>query len=237
MQEDYNNTEGITFVDLFNMLLRNIFLIIAITVAITIIGVIYTFRFVEPRYASDADVWVQIDTSANENGGNPTDYDFNTTLRIVQSVAELFEKDVITNKTIEDLNLSETNREFSKNLKVSYNSNSFFINISYEYEDPVVAGNVVNKIIANTIEYANEHLPAISNTVVPIGQAEIGKYSSPNKPLNIIISVVLGGMVGVGAALLFEALKTTVRNKEELESFLPKYKVIGQIPIIYDKEN
>ncbi|HHU55967.1 MAG TPA: hypothetical protein GXZ48_04685 [Acholeplasmataceae bacterium] len=237
MQEEYQNVEhGITLVDLFNMLMRNIFLIIAITVAFLIVGTIYTFRFVEPTYKSNADVFVQIDRT-DEGGEKPTDYDITTTLRIIQSVSELFKKDVIIKETISDLNLDVSVGDFRKNLSVKFDSNSFFINVSYESTDPVLSRDVVNTIIDNTITYANENLGSLRNTIVPIGVAERGTYASPNKPLNIIISLLLGGIVGVGAALLLEATKTTVRNKKELELLIPEYKVIGIIPIIDDKEN
>lgn len=238
MQEEYQNVEsGITLVELFHMLMRNIFLIIAVTVGVTVIGIIYTFRFVEPTYKSSADVWVQIDKTAGEAGDDPTDYDFNTSLRIIQSVSELFEKDVIVDKTIKDLNLNITRTDFKKNLTIKYDTNSFFINIGYECHDPELAGIVVNKTIENTINFANQNLGSLRNTITPIGQADDGNYASPNKPLNIIISFLLGGIIGVAASLLIEAFKTTVRNKQELENLLPKYKVIGIIPIMEDKEN
>lgn len=237
MQEEYQNVEkGITLVDLFNMLMRNIFLIIAITVAFFIMGIIYTFRFVKPTYKSEADVWVQIDRTG-VGGQDPTDYDFNTTLRIVQSVSELFKKDVIIKQVIDELNLSISESELKKNLNVKYNTNSFFVTINYESHDPVEAKNVVNTVIDTTITYANENLSSLRNTITKIGAAEEGTYASPNKPLNIIISILLGAIVGVATALLLEALKTTVCSKSELEALLPEYKVIGLIPIIDDKEN
>ncbi|MDD4212893.1 MAG: Wzz/FepE/Etk N-terminal domain-containing protein [Bacilli bacterium] len=231
MKEEQNLENGITLVELFNMLFRNIYLIIITIAAITLIGIIYTFQFVHPTYTSSSDIMVQVDKTSGE-GTSTNDIDLTSTLRIVQTVAEFVQKDFVIDEVIEDLGLDITASGLRKKLSVNYSSTSLFVTIKYEDEDPMVSQRVVNSLISNAIEIANAEFPVLNNVMIQGGSAKIGVYASPNKTLNVIISFIIGGIVGVGAALLLEFLKTTVRNKKELEALIPNYQVIGVIPLM-----
>ena len=54
-------------------------------------------------------------------------------------------------------------------------------------------------------------------------------YESPNKPLYIVIGIILGGIVGVGIALLKELFNNTFQTKDQLENYFG-IQVLGVIP-------
>lgn len=231
MNEEQVVESGISLTELFGMLLRNIYLIIILTISITLIGVIYTFVVVEPKYSSSADIMVQVDKTSG-SGQTANDIDLTSTLRLVQTVAELMEKDLVLEEVIKNLNLEATPNALRKRLSIKYSSSSLFVTVKYSDYDPLVAEKVVNEIISESIDIANDKFPALNNVMVQAGKAKQGTYASPNKTLNIAISILLGGVIGVVAALAKEFLKTTVRNKKELEALITKYQVIGVIPLI-----
>ncbi|MFA6627961.1 MAG: Wzz/FepE/Etk N-terminal domain-containing protein [Bacilli bacterium] len=231
MGEEQNLENGITLVELFNMLFRNIYLILIVTVGITFIGIIYTFQFADPTYNSSSDIMVQVDKTSG-SGTSTNDIDLTSTLRIVQTVAEFVQKDFVLDEVIEELGLGISASKLRSQLSVDYSSTSLFVIITYEDKDPLVSQRVVNSLISNAIEIANGEFPVLNNVMIQGGSAKIGVYASPNKILNVIISFIVGGILGVGGALLFEFLKTTVRNKKELESLFPNYEVIGVIPLM-----
>lgn len=240
MEEKQNIESGLSLSDLFTMIFHNIFLIVLITVFVTLVGSIYTFKVVKPTYQSKAVVMVQVDKT-DSGGSNTNDYDVTLTLRLIQTVAEFFEKDVVLNDVSERTNVSSLSTSISSkimrdNLKVTYNTNSLYINLSYTSEDPEVAKVVLNEIIEVAIEIANSDYPVLKNTIYRVDNPQTGVYASPNKALNVIISVILGGVIGVVAALLVEILKSTIRNKKEVEALLPGYQVIGVISEIPEKE-
>ena len=240
MEEKQNIESGLSLSDLFTMIFHNIFLIVLITVFVTLVGSIYTFKVVKPTYQSKAVVMVQVDKT-DSGGSNTNDYDVTLTLRLIQTVAEFFEKDVVLNDVSERTNVSSlstsiTSKIMRDNLKVTYNTNSLYINLSYTSEDPEVAKVVLNEIIEVAIEIANSDYPVLKNTIYRVDNPQTGLYKSPNKALNVIISVILGGVIGVVAALLVEILKSTIRNKKEVEALLPGYQVIGVISEIPEKE-
>jgi len=150
----------------------------------------------------------------------------------MQPVSEFIQQDLIIERVIDELDLEITPKQFRSNLAVKYSSRSFFITVKYEAGDPKLARDIVNTLINISIDTANNEYPVLFNTMYSMGEAKDGIYTSPNKMLNIAISVILGGIMGVVTVLLMEAFHTTIRNKKELEAFLPDYQIIGVIPDI-----
>lgn len=236
MKEEQAVESGISLVELFNMLFRNIYLIIFLTVITTILGVVYTFGLVKPTYAASSDIMVQVDKTSG-SGETTNDIDLTSTLRIVQTVSEFVEKDFVIESVIDELGLEITPSNLRNNLSVKYSSTSLFITIKYTDIDPDIAKRVVNTLIKNAIQIANDEFPVLNNVMVQAGLAKKGTYASPNKLLNIIISIIIGVVIGVGTALVIEFLKTTVRNKKELEALISEYQVIGVIPLMSNENN
>ncbi len=236
MKEEQTIDSGISLVELFNILFRNIYLIIFLTLAVTLLGAIYTFVIVKPTYSSSSDIMVQVDKTSG-SGSTTNDIDLTSTLRIVQTVAEFVEKDFVLEAVINELGLEETPGQLRKNLSVKYSSTSLFVSIKYSDHNPDVAKRVVNSLISNSIQIANDEFPVLNNVMIQAGAAKTGSYASPNKLLNIVISVIIGGVIGVGTALIIEFLKTTVRNKKELEALISNYQVIGVIPLMSNENN
>ena len=235
MQEEMQvNENGMTLVEFFNLMIRNILLIVTITVATTVISVVYTFNIAKPTYTAQTDIMVQVMKGLDNESTN--DFDVNTTLNLMQPVSEFIQQDMIMEAVIDDLNLDISASTLRSNLTISYSSRSFFITIKYESLDPENAADVVNSVVKNAIEIANDDYPILNNTMESMGIAKTGTYSSPNKVLNIAIGVILGGIIGVVMVLLIEVFHTTVRNKKELEALLPNYQVIGLIPDIVTEE-
>lgn len=241
MEEKQNIETGLSLSDLFSMIFHNLFLIVMITGFVTLVGCIYTFKVIKPTYQSKAVVMVQVDKTGSGGGSSTNDYDVTLTLRLIQTVAEFFEKDVVLNDvaekdSVQSINRSITASEMRNNLRVSFNSNSLYVDLSYSSKDPEEARIVLDEIIAVAIEIANEEYPVLKNTIYRVDNPQTGKYASPNKVLNVIISFILGGVLGVVSALLLEIFKSTIRDKKEIEALLPGYQVIGIISEIPEKE-
>lgn len=231
MQEEKQFIDnGMTLVDFFHLIIKNLILIITITVATTVIGVIYTFNIAKPKYTAESFLIVQV--MNGEDSTSTKDYDVNMTFNLMQPVSEFLQQDLIIERVIEDMNLDITPKQFRSNLAVNYSNRSFFITIKYEAGNPILARDIVNSLVDIAISTANNEYPVISNTIFSMGAAKDGIYTSPNKVLNIAISIILGGIIGIVTVLLIEAFHTTIRSKKELELLLPEYQIIGIIPDI-----
>lgn len=93
MKEEHDIASGISLVELFSILFKNIYLIIITTLFITGIGNLYTLKFVNPTYTSSSDIMVQVDiTSGSSETAN--DVDLTATLRLVQSALQSLYKKI-----------------------------------------------------------------------------------------------------------------------------------------------
>src|SRR5690554_6761008 len=92
--EQENIDDGITLVELFNAIKQNIFLLMGITLAVMIVGIIYTWYVVTPMYTSSVDIHISIE---NEN--------INTINQVKNNAKEIVKHTDIIEVVVEDLEI------------------------------------------------------------------------------------------------------------------------------------
>lgn len=224
--------EGITLVDLINSLKQNIFLMFLIGILVVILGFIYTWFIVTPMYTSSVDIHI---INVNEN--------VTTVNQIKNNVKEIAKYDEIIEAVINDLNLDyddieEKIHDLKSRITTSDIGSASAVKISYEDSDPIMATRIVNAIADETakrvnipkgqegsLAFSEEQLIVINRPREDKNQ----KPSSPNKILNMAISVVLGGIIAVVVVILKDQFSVYFKTKSEVER-ITKYSVIATIP-------
>ncbi|MCU0104389.1 Wzz/FepE/Etk N-terminal domain-containing protein [Acholeplasma vituli] len=227
--------KGLSIVELLQLLLKNWLIIGLSTVLIASIAAIYAFVIATPMYESKSDIIVQVESSSSELG-----YDYTTALRLVPSIAEFMKKDIVLDHVIETLNLETklSAKQIREGLSVTASNTTFFVYVTYTSPDPDLARQVADQIVESAREIANTNATFSSfkdKISEPTTIAKTGVQTSPNKPLLLIIGVLLGGILGVGIVLVVELTNNTYRTKEELEADFG-IQVIGVIPSFEVKE-
>lgn len=224
----------ISLLDLYLIIRKHIIVILTFTTFFAMIAAAYAFFIANETYASNADVMVQVQTDQSVEGS----YDYNTAQKLLTTISEFMTKDVILEEVINDLDLAYTPKEIRDNLTIISSNTSFFINVKYENEDPELAKQVVNSVIDNTINVSNNN-PAFSslkNKITRTSFAGTGTYESPNKPLYVVIGMVLGGITGLGIVFIKELMSNSYKSKEQLEAAF-NIQVLGVIPEFEVKED
>lgn len=214
--------EGITIKELLNILLKRIFLIFLVTILTVSFGYYYAKYIIKPQFQSTTDILVQVYEDEEVN--------LTETLRIIQTVSEFIQKDVVLKKAITEVGLNESPENIRKNLVITYSTQSFFITIKYTSHNQEKTKLLVDEIVYQAILIAKDDYPILDNTMHQMEEATEAIYVSPNILLYVIVSFFLGVILGVVLALILETLKTTVSSKEELENYLPQYRVLAEIP-------
>ncbi len=227
MVENQLSEEGISLVDLLKIVHQNLLLIIAFTGLFAILAFGYVFFIANPKYQSNADVMIQIQTDSTVEGT----YDYTTAQKLLTTIAEFMEKDVVLEDVILELGLTITPEQIRSGLVITSSSTSYFVNISYESESGTEAILVVNQIINSAITIAdnNDAFSSIKNIITRTSYANEAVYSSPNKTLYVIIGILLGGIAGLGIVFIKELFNNTFRSKEELEQMFG-VQLLGIIP-------
>jgi capsular polysaccharide biosynthesis protein len=227
-------TTELSIIDLYHIIIGRISLIIFITLFSTLLASTYAWFIATPLYKSNADVMVQIEQAS---GSTDPNFDYANAFRLIDTVAELMEKEVVydvANEALIEAGFESVEHGYFMNgISISASTTSYFINVSFIDENPEYAQAAVNAIIDGVIEVTDEEgaFPVLTNKIRRTSFATAASYDSPNRILFAIIGALLGGIVSVGYVLAIELLSTSFKSKEEIEKVL-NIQVIGVIPSI-----
>ncbi|PKK98498.1 MAG: hypothetical protein CVV57_07250 [Tenericutes bacterium HGW-Tenericutes-2] len=229
--EQLEQTNEISLVDLFKILRSHLLLITVLTLLFGAVAAFYAFAVADPTYKSNAYVMVQVQVE----GTSGNSFDLVNAQRLMATAADLISMPVVLDKVIEDLDLDITAAQLKSNLTVSSSTTSYFINVSYLSGNPEESKEIVNAVIDSAIAFANDNVAILEDNIIRTSTANNGVYDSPNKILYVVIGLILGGIVGVGFAFLQEMFNNTFRTKEQLETAFG-IQVLGVIPEFEIKE-
>lgn len=226
--------EGISLQDLFKIVLNNIVLIIIIGFWALVLGVVYTFAIVTPKYTANSSVMIQVEVDENVGSDQSALYIANS---IKGTTKEFMLSEKVLKSVMDDLNIYNISVSALRNsISISTSNDSLIMSIKVEDESPVMAANINNKLIENSISIANGiYDPSfeslyLKNRLVPFVTADVPvNSSSPNKVLNIIISGILGGIIALGIVFVKEMMNNKFKTAEELEKYL-NVKVLATVP-------
>ncbi len=215
--------------DLYMIVRKHLILIFSLVIVGAAIAGALAWFVIEEQYKSEAQIIVQVETSGSNN-----EFDYNSSLRLINSVVTLLSSDPVLKDVNEKLDLKLSDSQISSlrnQLTVSSSSTDLFIGIRYVSNDPEMTKNIVNQVIDSAIYITNggSDIEFLSGVIVRISDAPLGKYDSPNKPLYVVIGALLGGIIGVSIALVSGFLDNTYKTKDEIQNDLD-LQVLGSIP-------
>ncbi|MGE4571999.1 MAG: YveK family protein [Candidatus Izemoplasmatales bacterium] len=226
--------EGISLKELFKIVWNNIALIIIVGFWVVVLGIVYTFVIATPKYTANASLQMQV--KVEENVGSEQ-----SALYIANTIRGTYNDFAISNTVLASVieDVPELENTSISNLKsqisISSPQDALIIYIQVESTSPELAQEIANQLIENSIEIANgtredreniylkDRLSLLDEATYPSGP------SSPNKVLNIAISVILGGIIALGVVFIKEAFNNKFKSPEELEKHL-KIKVLATVP-------
>ena len=221
----YFNEEEIDLIDFVFLIIRRWKVILLIIIPAFILGVIIVIT--RPS-TYQADTTLIVSNSLKGIGLDNNDIVLNQKLVITYS--EIAKSRDVLSRVINKYDLSETPEALGKRIRVSLIKDTELIKLTYSCNDPKLAEAVTN-------ELANEFIKKVGQVMKVRNVNVVEKAIEPISPLPkkrgiiLLASIILGGMLGAGVALLIEFLHKKVRKSSDMEKILG-VQMLGMIPEI-----
>ncbi|ALS77944.1 capsular biosynthesis protein [Planococcus kocurii] len=225
--------ETISLREIYGILKNRIRLILTVTIVAMIITALVSYYLVTPIYQTSTQLLI-----SQQRGEVVVDsQSIEADLQLVATYSEIIKSPVILEQVISQLGLEMSYEELQGKVNVEIAESSQLLNIKVMDADPAVAVGIANKTAeifeAEIIELMNvDNVSILSPAVVTESQAPV----SPNPPLNILLSAIVGLLIGMAMAMILRYLDTTLRSEEDVQNVLG-IPVLGAISPMNEEED
>ncbi|HBL4823512.1 tyrosine protein kinase [Enterococcus faecium] len=222
--------ETISLKEIFGTLRKHLATIIISMFAGLAISGIVTFFILTPKYSSQAQLIVTLPQSDTAN--------VNTNLQMINTYKDMIVSDLVLNEVKDRLetedNVKMTAGQIKDAISVNQSENSQMFSIQAISTNAVTAQQIANTTSQVFQENAKDVMNVDKISIISGAVANTTPVS-PNNKLNLVIGLVLGMMVGVGLAFLFELLDRTVKDEKYVTDTLG-FPILGTVPEMSAKE-
>lgn len=201
--------EEMSLVELFAILKKRVGLIINATLIGVLLASIYTFFIATPQYSSTTDLIVNRGQSEQQTAIERSEID--TNLQLINTYSDIITRPVILDHVVEELDMEISSSELAEKFTISNENDSQMFTVTVTNDNPYDAASIANTTAGVFEEQMPEILSVDNVAILSVAEPNTSPVS-PNNTLNIGIGIVLGAMIGIGAAFLIEFLDNTVKD-------------------------
>ena len=214
--------EEISLSEIFAILKQQIFLIIFLAILGVSISAVYTFSAVTPTYNATTQMLVNHKADILREIRLE---DINTNVQMINTYKDIIKGPVILEQVQERLERSYSVGQLADMISISSNAESQVFSLT------VTTANE----IASTFQTSIGKIMNVENVTI-ISVATINAIPvSPNVPMNLVLGLLVGGMVGVGIAFLRAFMDTTLKDSQFIAQEIG-WSDLGAISVIKNEE-
>lgn len=208
--------------------------IIAITIVAIIIGGIYSFYFVKPKYQSYTTlVLVKASESSEANDKKAiTSSDVGLAKSLIGTYSQLVKSKSLLRATINNLQINDSEDTLMQKITVSEIDDTEMLKITVKDEDPVKAMKVANEL---TKVFSTKVSEMYVDNVYILDEAEQSIVPcNINHLRDILIFFVIGLVISVIYVLISNMFDNTIKDPEEIEENTELTALVS-IPFVNDE--
>lgn len=208
--------------ELFQLLKRNIkVIIISILLCTVLLGIVTVF-VINKKYESTTRLFLKPDVTEGI-----ADYSqINSNNLMVNNYVEMIKGNNIQGIAANELNMDV--EEINSCLSVTNEPDTQIISITAKTTDPALSKDIVDAVVKTFTKEAKEKLNV--NNITVVDEAEIATDPvSPSLKLNLAVGALLGAFLSIGYLFIKFMLDTHIHNKEEVEKYLG-IPCLGSVP-------
>lgn len=216
--------EEISLLEIGQILIKRWKLLFILPLLAAAIAFVASAYLITPQYVSTSTLIVMPFTETVEGSG-VVRHDVASTRQVVQSCKELTLRTTSLQEIIGELRLPYSAGELRDQVSIDVGD---VISVSATDSDPDRAQLIANTVTAKLMSYITD-TARLENVQLLNPAQRPGSPDSPRVMLNMAVAYVLGIMISVALAFLFEHLDNTVKTAEDVQKFLG-VPVLGVIP-------
>ena len=227
--------DTISLKEIFDLLRKRITTILLSTFIGLALAGGFTFFFVTPQYSSRAQLIVSMPQSETS-----TVNDINFNLQMLNTYKDIIlqgdaQAEEVQRRLEADNGINMTMGEIKASLEVVQAQNSQMFSIQATADNAMTAELLANTTAEVFQETVKDILTNVEEITIVSRAVASPNPVSPNNKLNLAIGLVLGVMVGVGLAFVFELLDRTVKDPRFVTENL-ELTILGTVPLMSAKE-
>ena len=221
------NEEEINLKEIIDLIWSKKFFIIICCLLGAVAGLIYTMKFVTPKFtATSSLILVQTDSSGSASGVTTSDVTLND--KLIETYKELAKSKSVINEVIDELKLDLSYGKVKSEVNVQAVTGTQIIKISVTDPDAnraTAITNTLSQVFANKVEeiYRIDNIRSVDEAETPVIPSNI------NHKKDVLIFVVIAFVLSIGIIFLVSVLDTTVSQSTDFEKSLG-VKVLAEIP-------
>ncbi len=221
--------EEISVLQLLGILYRRLPLMITGMLLAGILGGVFSYYAMDNVFQATSTIIVSNQAAGSTQ--DPLTYnDYTLNVKLVDSYSVLSKTNRVLDQVIAELALTMSTKALASKISISAAKNTEIINISVTDTNPYMAQNIANSV-TRVFQQEVTEIMKMDNVQI-IDEAPLPTVPiSPNRPMNIAISCLVGLIFGVLLAFLIEFLDRTVKTTEQAEAIL-EVPVLASIPRI-----
>lgn len=222
---ELNDEMEINIGELFKVLMKNILLVVIVSVLCAVIGLLSSMFLIDKKYSSEATIYIT--PKVTEQG--TIDYNsIQTNSRMVNNYMEILKGETILAKVADQVGM-ESYSEVLDTLTVSNPENTELISVSSETTNPELSQQIVSLVISTFTEGMMDVLNL--NNVTIINDAKVNENPvSPSVPRYTILGLAVGLVISCGYVFITFLFDKRLRTREEAENFLG-VPVLATVPL------
>ena len=202
--------EEISLVELFSTIKKRFSMIVSLGLLGLIIASVFTFFIATPTFNATTQILV---SQSTQNTEGIQLNDINTNVQMINTYRDIIKGPVILDDVINKLGLEGNVAQLSEKIEVATQDNSQVFTLNVTSDNPYTASDIANTT-ASIFQEKVGNIMKVENVTVIAEAVPNAEPVSPNNLLNLIIGLLLGTMLGIGAAFLLEFMDKTVKDEK-----------------------
>ena len=221
-----NDTIEIDLREIGYMLLKRFWLILLCATLVGASVLVYTVGFVAPTYKSSIKMYVNNNSSINNQYISSSDR--NVALSLVETYINMISSDTVMDKVAEATGLDIDGSKIREMMTVKAVEDTEMFQVSIITPDPQFSADLANTLAEVAPEELAKFIPGSTAKIIDYARPATSRYS-PNYVTNTLLGVMVGAVLAVLILVMQVLMDIHVKREEDLTKIYA-VPVVGIVP-------